>query len=120
MKLIAFVLCTVLMAIAIDASAIEAPSTQFLKFAFGPKEITVTAGSKIVWTNHDETVLTIFAADKSLSSKTMDTNDRFEYTFASGSDLNYLSILPASMIDPAREQLVDRLSTTQKFAEDHR
>jgi plastocyanin len=108
------------MTLAIDASANDAPSAQILTFSLAPKEIKVTAGTKIVWTNHDETALTIIAADKNFSSKAMDMNDRFEYTFASKNDLNYLSTLPSIMIDPTRAQLTDRPSTTQKLAEDHR
>ena len=39
------------------------------KFAYGPKEITVAPGTKIVWTNHDETPHTVTSSDKSFASK---------------------------------------------------
>lgn len=93
MKPFAFALGVVLMALAIDASAIDAPSIQIEKFAFAPKEITVTPGTKIVWTNHDETPHTIIASDTTFKSKAMDTDDRFEYTFVSEGDFSYFCSL---------------------------
>jgi plastocyanin len=93
MKLFAFALGTVAIAFAIDASASDTPSIQIQKFAFAPKEITVTPGTKIVWTNNDETPHTIIAADKSFASKAMDTDDRFEFTFTSEGDFNYFCTL---------------------------
>jgi len=81
------------MVLAIDAGASETPSIEIHKFAFAPKEITVTPGTKIVWINHDETPHTIIAADKSFASKAMDTDDRFEYTFANEGDFGYFCTL---------------------------
>src|ERR1700739_3113882 len=40
---------SVLMALALNAGAIEAP-IEISKFAFTPKEISVTPGTKIIWT----------------------------------------------------------------------
>jgi len=60
------------------------------KFAYGPKEITVAPGTKIVWTNHDETPHTVTSNDKSFASKGMDTDDKFEHVFASEGDFNYI------------------------------
>ena len=75
------------------AGAAETPSIEITKFAFAPKEITVTPGTKVVWTNHDETPHTISAADKAFVSKAMDTDDRYEYTFASEGDFSYFCTL---------------------------
>ena len=88
-KSFALVVGAILMGLAIDASASDAPSIQIEKFAFAPKEITVTPGTKIVWTNHDETPHAIIASDKTFKSKAMDTNDHFEYTFLSEGDFTY-------------------------------
>ena len=60
------------------------------KFAFAPKEITIAPGTKIVWTNHDDTPHSVAANDKSFSSKGLDTDDRFEHVFASEGDFNYI------------------------------
>jgi len=60
------------------------------KFAYGPKEITVAPGTKVVWTNHDETPHTVTSNDKSFASKGMDTDDKFEHTFSSEGDFSYI------------------------------
>ena len=93
MKLLAFAFGTALTVLAIDASASDAPSVGILKFAFVPKEITVTPGTKVVWTNHDETPHQINATDKSFASKAMDTDDHFEYTFTTEGDFSYFCTL---------------------------
>ena len=93
MKLLAFVFGSALTALAINAGAMGTTLIEIHTFAFAPKEITVTPGTKIVWTNHDETPHTIIAADKSFASKAMDTDDRFEYTFANEGDFSYFCTL---------------------------
>jgi plastocyanin len=78
---------------AIIAEAAAAPSTvdiDIAKFAYGPKEITVQPGTTIVWTNHDETPHTVTSKDKSFASKGMDTDDKFEHTFAGEGDFTYI------------------------------
>jgi plastocyanin len=93
MKSSARIFGSVLMALALDAGAGETPSITIEKFAFTPKEITVTPGTKIVWTNHDETPHTVSASDGSFVSRAMDTDDRFEHTFASEGDFSYFCTL---------------------------
>lgn len=78
---------------AILASAAGAGKTvdvDITKFAYGPKEITVAPGTKVVWTNHDETPHTVTGNDKSFASKGMDTDDKFEHTFSSEGDFSYI------------------------------
>jgi plastocyanin len=72
------------------AAAAPTAEIDISKFAYGPKEITVTPGTKIVWTNHDETPHTVTSSDKSFASKGMDTDDKFEHTFASEGDFTYI------------------------------
>jgi plastocyanin len=82
-----------LAAFALDAGATQTPSVQIRKFAFAPKEITIAPGTKIVWTNQDETPHTIIASDGTFVSKAMDTDDRFEYTFTKEGDFSYFCTL---------------------------
>jgi len=63
------------------------------KFAFAPHEITIAPGTTVVWSNQDETPHTIIANDRSFVSKAMDTDDRFEHTFATEGDFNYFCTL---------------------------
>jgi plastocyanin len=90
MKFAPFILLATL---AIDAGAVATPSVAIQKFAFVPKEITVAPGTTILWTNHDETPHTIIASDGTFASKAMDTDDRFEYTFAKEGDFSYFCTL---------------------------
>jgi plastocyanin len=78
---------------AIFASATPSAPTvdiNIAKFAYGPKEITVAPGTKIVWTNHDETPHTVTSNDKSFASTGLDTDDKFEHTFSSEGDFSYI------------------------------
>ena len=91
--ILALVLCAAFVVPAIFAAAAAPAPTVDLniaKFAFAPKEITIAPGTKIVWTNHDETPHTVTSNDKSFASKGLDTDDKFEHTFASEGDFNYI------------------------------
>ena len=60
------------------------------KFAYAPRDITVAPGTKVVWTNRDETPHTVTSGDKSFASKGMDTDDRFDHTFDREGDFGYI------------------------------
>ena len=90
---LALVLCTAFVMPAIFAAAAPPAATvdiSIAKFAYGPKEITITPGTKIVWTNRDETPHTVTSNDKSFASKGLDTDDKFEHTFAGEGDFTYI------------------------------
>ena len=90
---LALVLCSAFGAPAIFATA-AAPTPivelNISKFAFMPKEITIAPGTKLTWTNRDETPHTVSSSDKSFASKGLDTDDKYEHTFASEGDFNYI------------------------------
>ena len=87
----ALVICAGFAGRALHAVA-AAPTVELdiAKFAFAPQEITVAPGTKIVWTNHDETPHTVSSNDKSFASKGLDTDDKFEHTFAMEGDFAYI------------------------------
>ena len=90
---LALVVCTAFVMPAILVAAAAPPSTvdiNIAKFAYGPKEITIAPGTKIVWTNHDQTPHTVTSNDKSFASKGLDTDDKFEHTFTSEGDFSYI------------------------------
>ena len=72
------------------AGAGKAVDVDITKFAYGPKEITIAPGTKVVWINHDETPHTVTADDKAFASKGLDTDDKFEHTFSKEGDFGYL------------------------------
>ena len=82
------------MTAALSGSVAAAPATKTVdiaKFAFVPKEITVAPGTRVRWTNRDETPHTVTsqAAKKVFSSPGMDVDDRFEFVFADEGDFAY-------------------------------
>ena len=90
---LALVVCAALAtpAILVEAAApVSTAAIDIAKFAYGPKEITVAPGTKIVWTNHDQTPHTVTSNDKSFASKGLDTDDKFEHTFTSEGDFSYI------------------------------
>ena len=89
---LALVICAAFVTPAIFAAAAPPAPTVDLniaKFAYAPKEITIAPGTKIIWTNRDETPHTVTSNDKSFASKGLDTDDKFEHTFASEGDFSY-------------------------------
>ena len=65
---LALVFCAALVMPTIFATAASSVPTvdiDIAKFAYGPKEITIAPGTKVIWTNHDETPHTVTSNDKS-------------------------------------------------------
>ena len=91
--LLALAFCTAFStspSLAADAAAVA--TVDITKFTFGPKEITVAPGTTVRWTNHDETPHTVTSLDKIkvFASKALDTDDKFEFTFANEGDYGYV------------------------------
>lgn len=83
-------LVAIALACATLARAAEPSQVTITKFAFAPKEITVASGTKVVWTNKDETPHTVASNDKSFASKGLDTGDTYEHTFDREGDFTYI------------------------------
>src|SRR6185437_3464394 len=82
---IALTPCAAMVMPAVFATAAgPAPTAEvkIAKFEYGPKEITIAPGTKVVWTNADETPHTVTSNDKSFASKGLDTDDKFEHVFS--------------------------------------
>ena len=75
---------------AIAAAPAKTVAVDIAKFTYGPKDITIAPGTKVVWTNKDETPHTVSSNDKSFASKGLDTDDKFEHTFAAPGDFDYI------------------------------
>jgi plastocyanin len=83
----AFAIPTILAAAAPPAPTVD---VNIARFAYAPKDITIAPGTKIVWTNQDQAPHTVTSNDKSFASKGLDTDDKFEHTFASEGDFGYI------------------------------
>ena len=91
--LLALAFCATFAIPAFFATAAEPTSTvevKIAKFVFQPKEITVAPGTRVVWTNGDETPHTVTGNDKSFASKGLDTDDKFEHVFSKEGDFGYI------------------------------
>jgi plastocyanin len=61
-------------------------------FVFTPAEMTVKTGTTVTWTNRDDIPHTIVSAGK-FRSKTLDTDDKFSFTFTAAGDYKYFCSL---------------------------
>ncbi|HLW54879.1 MAG TPA: cupredoxin family copper-binding protein [Candidatus Angelobacter sp.] len=80
--LMAFAGRHVLYAAATEDKASAGPEVKIDNFSFTPATLTVAAGTKVTWTNHDDIPHNVVSDDKSIKSKTLDTNESFSFTFA--------------------------------------
>lgn len=59
-------------------------------FAFADQTVTVAPGATVTWVNDDDAPHTVVAEDgKSFRSKTLDTGDKFSFTFMSAGTYGY-------------------------------
>ena len=65
-------------------------------FTFSPQQLTVKAGTTVTWTNRDDIPHTIVSAGK-FRSKTLDTDDKFSFTFTNAGDYKYFCSLHPHM-----------------------
>ena len=64
-------------------------------FTFNPQQITVKAGTTVVWTNHDDIPHTVTSSTKVFKSNALDTDDKFLFTFTTpGSYLYFCALHP--------------------------
>ena len=58
-------------------------------FSFMPHDITVSAGTTVVWLNHDDVPHTVVSTDGIFKSKALDTDDKFAFTFKDAGTFEY-------------------------------
>jgi plastocyanin len=66
-------------------------------FVFGPKRITVKAGTTVTWTNRDDIPHTVAAKNREFKSKVMDTDESFSFTFSTPGEYAYFCSLHPHM-----------------------
>jgi plastocyanin len=65
-------------------------------FTFEPAQLTIKTGATITWVNRDDIPHTIVSAGK-FRSKTLDTEDKFSFTFTTAGDYKYFCSLHPHM-----------------------
>jgi plastocyanin len=69
-----------------DASG---PSVSIENFNYVSANVTVPAGTTVVWTNNDDVEHTITASDNSFSSQPLQTDAQFSHTFTTPGSYSY-------------------------------
>ena len=65
-------------------------------FVFQPPELKIKVGTTVTWTNRDDIPHTVVSAGK-FRSKTLDTDDKFSFTFTNAGDYKYFCSLHPHM-----------------------
>ncbi len=78
----------VVLALASPARAQDATVT-IDNFAFTPQTLTVKAGARVLFVNHDDIPHSIVGVHGEFRSKALDTEDKFEFTFATAGEFAY-------------------------------
>jgi plastocyanin len=65
-------------------------------FVFQPAELKIKLGTTVTWTNRDDIPHTVVSAGK-FRSKTLDTDDKFTFTFTNAGDYKYFCSLHPHM-----------------------
>jgi plastocyanin len=68
-------------------------------FKYVPDKLTVPAGTKVTWTNHDDMPHTVTSTGKpkTLDSDALDTDDQFSHVFVEPGTYNYLCTVHSKM-----------------------
>ena len=66
-------------------------------FTFAPQTVTVKAGTTITWTNQDDIPHVVASSTKAFKSKTLDTDDKFSFTFTTAGVYQYFCSLHPHM-----------------------
>jgi len=90
---------------AVQAQSMEAmrPSAAAMEvridnFTFSPATLTVAPGTTVTWVNGDDIPHAVAAKDRSFRSKTLDTDDRYSFTFAMAGEYDYFCTLHPHMV----------------------
>ena len=65
------------------------PSVSIENFNYVAADLTVKAGSTVVWVNHDDVDHTVTASDNSFTSTAIPTDGQFSYTFSTPGTYTY-------------------------------
>lgn len=71
-------------------TAMTRPQVKIANFKFGPRTLTVKAGTKVTWTNKDGVAHSVNFATGNINSKTLDQNAKFSHTFTTPGRYPYI------------------------------
>ncbi len=80
----------------VPAQAAES-TVKIANFTFDPPQITVKAGTTVVWTNDDDIPHTVTSTTQTFKSAALDTHDKFSFTFTTPGTYKYFCSLHPHM-----------------------
>ena len=75
----------------------EDQSITIQNYTFSPNKLTVVAGTKVTWVNHDQVPHTVVEKDKKFRSSALDTNDSYSFTFNTPGVYQYFCTIHPTM-----------------------
>jgi plastocyanin len=81
----------------VDAAA-KAVTIKIDNFAFAPPDLTIAAGTTVIWKNDDGEVHKVQDDHKGFSSAALDTDDSFSHTFATPGVYHYFCSIHPYMV----------------------
>jgi amicyanin len=67
-------------------------------FSFSPATLTVPAGAKVIWTNHDDMPHNVVSSEQKFKSKLLDTDDSYSNAFTEPGTYQYFCGLHPKMV----------------------
>ena len=85
-------------AASVPAAPGQTVQVRIVNFAFDPAELTIPAGTTVVWTNEDQAPHTVTSADGSFrSDDNLATGDVYRFTFTTPGTFAYICAIHGSM-----------------------
>jgi plastocyanin len=86
---LAFAIAALGVILTLPAATAAGTEVDIDNFAFMPRELTVKAGTTIVFRNHDDIPHSVVGSTGDFHSKALDTDDNFSFTFAKAGTYAY-------------------------------
>jgi plastocyanin len=80
------------------AARAEEANVTIKEYAYGPAQLTVAAGTKVTWTNHDQVPHTVVEEGKKFRSAALDTNDSYSFVLTQPGTYRYFCSLHPQMV----------------------
>jgi plastocyanin len=82
-----------------DSQAEAAPNKiEISNFSFAPAALTVPVGTTVTWVNDDDEPHTVVESNTLFKSHTLDTGDKFSFTFTTPGKFQYFCTIHAHMV----------------------
>ena len=82
------------LAVRADNNPVSGTEIKIDNFSFGP-DVTIAAGTTVTWTNKDDAPHVVASNSNLFKSKTLDTDERYSYTFTKpGTYVYYCTVHP--------------------------